>query len=254
MSTDTPDHGLCTRLLNYAEKVADLAKPEAVIDRLHTAIGGVHRLSVLGAGRLPLKFGDWDAVKLGETVFLHGSVPAGWWGEYIIHARRGFDAGIMMARISLAPYTWSEQIRMLQPVGIERWPSELALKYGMRDGLTCPVGARWVVAFWSSKLLARELQAGARAALFMAASVAAVRLEALVGPNPRRLGKGAALTPRELSVLRGASFGKPIQEIAETLGLGEETVRSHFKKAQDKLGARNRAHAVAEAMRLHLFP
>jgi hypothetical protein len=31
-----------------------------------------------------------------------------------------------------------------------------------------------------------------------------------------------------------------MQETAEALGLGEETVRSHFKKAQIKLGTRNR--------------
>jgi DNA-binding CsgD family transcriptional regulator len=49
--------------------------------------------------------------------------------------------------------------------------------------------------------------------------------------------------------LRQASDGKSLQEIAKALHLGEETVRSHFKKAQTKLGARNRAQAVAEAMR-----
>jgi LuxR family quorum sensing-dependent transcriptional regulator len=38
------------------------------------------------------------------------------------------------------------------------------------------------------------------------------------------------------------------------LGLGEETVRSHIKKAQTKLGARNSMHAVSQAMRLRLIP
>ena len=33
------------------------------------------------------------------------------------------------------------------------------------------------------------------------------------------------------------------------VGLGEETVRSHFKKAQAKLGTRNRTRTVAEALR-----
>jgi DNA-binding CsgD family transcriptional regulator len=31
--------------------------------------------------------------------------------------------------------------------------------------------------------------------------------------------------------------------------IGEETVRSHFKKAQAKLGIRNRMQTVTEAMR-----
>jgi DNA-binding CsgD family transcriptional regulator len=69
--------------------------------------------------------------------------------------------------------------------------------------------------------------------------------------------KGAAfrarLTQRELSVLKIASDGRTADEIADVLGLGMETVRSHLKKARTKLGARNSAHAVAEAMRRFLI-
>ncbi len=44
------------------------------------------------------------------------------------------------------------------------------------------------------------------------------------------------LTPRELAVLRMVSMGHQSSDIAKALGLGEETVRSHLKKAQAKLG------------------
>jgi LuxR family quorum sensing-dependent transcriptional regulator len=37
-------------------------------------------------------------------------------------------------------------------------------------------------------------------------------------------------------------------------GHGEETIRSHLKKAQTKLGARNRTHAACEALRRQLVP
>jgi LuxR family transcriptional regulator, quorum-sensing system regulator BjaR1 len=50
-------------------------------------------------------------------------------------------------------------------------------------------------------------------------------------------------------VLRHASGGNTMQEIANALGLGVETVRSHMRKAEAKLGTRNRTHTVAEAMR-----
>ena len=53
-------------------------------------------------------------------------------------------------------------------------------------------------------------------------------------------------------MLRHASDGKTVQDIATLLGLGVETVRSHFKKAETKLGTRNRTQTVAEAMR-HLL-
>ena len=57
------------------------------------------------------------------------------------------------------------------------------------------------------------------------------------------------LTQRELSVLKIASEGRTTDEIARALGVGMETVRTHLKKARTKLGARNKVHAVAEAMR-----
>ena len=87
-----------------------------------------------------------------------------------------------------------------------------------------------------------------------ASSFAAERLEHLAGPYVKRIGSRARLTPRELAVLRLVSTGQQASEIAKALGLGEETVRSHIKKAQAKLGARNRAHAACEALRQNLIP
>ena len=55
-------------------------------------------------------------------------------------------------------------------------------------------------------------------------------------------------------MLRLASNGFRTRKIAELLELGEETVRSHMKKAQTKLGAKDRLHAVAQALRLRLIP
>jgi LuxR family quorum sensing-dependent transcriptional regulator len=143
---------------------------------------------------------------------------------------------------------------MFQPIGIDNWTYDLALKHGMRDGLTCPVGGRWVVAFWSRKELSSIVTRPMRIMICAAASSAALRLEQLAAPDPCLIGRHARLTPRELAVLRLVSMGTQFREVAEALGLGEETVRSHLKKAQSKLGVRNRTQAVAEALRLHLIP
>ena len=160
--------------------------------------------------------------------------------------------GEMLARLALAPYTMSETMQKLEPLGIDRWPFELALKYGIRDHLSCPVGGRWLVVYWSRCILSRLTQEQ-RALLFLGANFAAIRLQKLLAPFVKRLGKGAFLTPRELAVLRLLAAGKRIRDIAASLGLGEETVRSHLKKAQAKLGVRDRTHAVAQAIRLHLI-
>jgi len=124
----------------------------------------------------------------------------------------------------------------------------------MRDGFTCPVGGRWVVAFWSRKELSNLMTKPMRIIVYAAASFAALRLEQLADLDPNMVGSRARLTPRELAVLRLLSTGAQFREAAQALDLGEETVRSHLKKAQTKLGVRNRTQAVAEALRQRLIP
>ena len=55
-------------------------------------------------------------------------------------------------------------------------------------------------------------------------------------------------------MLRLLSNGKRVREIASLLDLGEETVRSHLKNAEVKLGVHDRSHAVAQAICQHLIP
>lgn len=241
-------------LVDYTAHVGEYKSPTSVLDALDEAIAQDITLCVLGAKRFGVNVRDREALRLGENVFIHKSVPVGWWEAYLALSQKAYAPMIMMARHCLAPYTWTECLRMLEPVGIDRWGHELALKYGMRDGLTCPVGARWVVVYWSRKVLSHTLSPQLRALLFMAAHFAAIRLEQIVGPDTKRVGKGVLLTPRELSVLRLASNGHRTKSIAHLLELGEETVRSHLKKAQMKLGVKDRLHAVAEALRNQLIP
>jgi ATP/maltotriose-dependent transcriptional regulator MalT len=60
----------------------------------------------------------------------------------------------------------------------------------------------------------------------------------------------ALLTRREIEVLALAADGLGGLELAERLVLSPSTVRTHFKNIYEKLGVRNRAAAVAKAMRL----
>ena len=253
-ATLTPFADLQARLTDYASRIDELRTPGDVLDELHASTTKNLPLCVLGAARFPLKSADWESVQLGKSVFLHKEVPEGWWKEYSTLAQGKFRPLLFLARSSMASCTWTEVKRMLEPIGIDRWSDELALKYGMRDGLTCPVGGRWVVAFWSRRVLCNILTQPMRIMIFAAASFAALRLEQLAGPDPTRIGSRARLTPRELSVLRLVSTGNQCHDVAQALGLGEETIRSHLKKAQAKLGVRNRAHAVAEALRQSLIP
>lgn len=57
------------------------------------------------------------------------------------------------------------------------------------------------------------------------------------------------LTPRQREVLQLFADGHDPQEVAKRLGLSAETVKTHAKASLPRLGARDRAHAIAIAIR-----
>lgn len=243
------DAQIVTGLVNYCEDALRIGNPAEVLNALHDVLHPETQFRVLGASRFPVRTGDWRRIQLGRSVLFHGSVPRGWIDEWVAFVRSGYPLGLMLARTCLAPFTWTELSRFLDPVGMDRWPFELAHKHGMRDGFLCPVGGRWIVGYWSPRVLNHTFTQQRRGLLFMAASAVALRLEKLLGEDAARVGHRVRLTPRELSVLRHASDGRTNEEIAAVLGLGAETVRSHLQKAGVKLRTCNRTHTVAEAMR-----
>lgn len=64
-------------------------------------------------------------------------------------------------------------------------------------------------------------------------------------PPPAWIGRDDGLTARESQVLALCADGLSNQEIADTLFVNVETVKSHLKRAYHRLGLRNRAQAAA---------
>jgi DNA-binding NarL/FixJ family response regulator len=62
-----------------------------------------------------------------------------------------------------------------------------------------------------------------------------------------------SLTRRERDVLRLLSDGRSNEEIGKELFISPETVRTHLRKAMDKLEADTRTEAVAKALRQRLI-
>lgn len=61
--------------------------------------------------------------------------------------------------------------------------------------------------------------------------------------------EGTAVTRRQRQVLQLFADGLSTDQVAHRLGLSEETVRTHAKASLARLGARDRTHAVAIALR-----
>jgi DNA-binding NarL/FixJ family response regulator len=53
------------------------------------------------------------------------------------------------------------------------------------------------------------------------------------------------MTRRQQQILQLLSLGLTEQQVADELGLGRETVKSHSKEIRRHLGARSKTHAVA---------
>jgi len=66
--------------------------------------------------------------------------------------------------------------------------------------------------------------------------------------------EGAALTPRELDVLRLVAQGLGNKEIAADLDVSTHTVKYHLASVLAKLGVRSRTEAVSRGIRTGLLP
>ena len=155
-------------------------------------------------------------------------------------------------------------IRMPGIDGIE------ALALLRRRGDTTPVIL--LTTFDDSALLLRAVQAGAQGFLLKDASPEDLREtlvrvaagESLLQPVATGAVRAAyafhdtapptaALTERELSVLRLVAGGYSNKEIARTLFLAEGTVKNYVSDILDKLGTRDRTRAVLKAITLRII-
>lgn len=101
--------------------------------------------------------------------------------------------------------------------------------------------------------VARAVVAGARGYLVKDASreeLAAAVTQVLARPAPSDTPAGSpSLTEREMQVLTGMSRGRSNAEIGRELYLSEDTIKTHARRLFRKLGAADRAHAVAMGFR-----
>jgi two-component system, NarL family, response regulator len=78
---------------------------------------------------------------------------------------------------------------------------------------------------------------------------AAAAQESFVDPSVPPKGSRGKLTRRQREILQLLAIGESTTVAARRLDLSEETVKTHTKNAVARLGARNRTHAVAIALR-----
>jgi DNA-binding NarL/FixJ family response regulator len=93
----------------------------------------------------------------------------------------------------------------------------------------------------------------ASAELLAQAVQAALAQERFVDPAVPPRGSRGKLTKRQREILQLLANGESTTVAARELDLSEETIKTHTKNALGRLGARNRTHAVAIALRESLI-
>lgn len=101
------------------------------------------------------------------------------------------------------------------------------------------------------------LEAGAAAYVAKSSPAEAIRTAAqaaadsgkFIDPAARKNSSRASLTKRQREILQLLANGLSTDEVATRLALSAETVRTHMKALLARLEARDRAHAVAIALR-----
>jgi len=91
------------------------------------------------------------------------------------------------------------------------------------------------------EILLAAVRAVARGKTYIDPSVSRQILHAAAPP--------ADLTMREIEVLRQVALGRSNKEIADTLSISEETVKSHVGNLFSKLQVENRAQATVQALK-----
>lgn len=184
-----------------------------------------------------------------NPVILAESTPSGFRRCYIEERFYLVDHIAAHARATYEPFRYNEApYPRAQARDHERFLQALDT-FGMGRGLIVPLGraANLPACVW----LAGEnpdLDDDANRAIQLIALFAAGKARVL--SRPLDAGQDPCpLTLRECDVLTWAAQGKSAWQIGEILNIAKRTVDEHTKNATRKLGALNRTHAVAIALR-----
>jgi DNA-binding CsgD family transcriptional regulator len=170
---------------------------------------------------------------------------------YLERRYADIDPSMRHLRRTSEPFKWLDV-----PYNSEREPRAkelmaLVTDFGLSQGFFVPIpspagtfGNVWMAG------PKPELTTRTKPALHLIALYAFDRVHRLVGRLPDQRPQ---LTAREQEVLVWTAAGKSAWEVGEILGIAKRTVDTHAQSALRKLGAANRAQAVAIAVRERLI-
>jgi LuxR family quorum sensing-dependent transcriptional regulator len=181
---------------------------------------------------------------------LVSAYPTGWRDRYLDQRYVHIDPVVRRIKRDLSPFLWSEASPFAQEedsAQVKRMFGE-AGEFHLKAGLAIPLitleGAAATVSLGGEAI---DLPPSAPGMISMISAFAIAR--AIDLRDRRRKREQSKLTPREVECLKWAADGKTEWEISAILNISEHTADKHLANAHRKLGAANRAQAVANAIR-----
>lgn len=230
------------RTIHFIDTV-ERTKTAADVEDCLLALAGKFGFTGVFGGILPTRPMPLNEI---SSRVLFQRYPAEWTARY--NARGYIFLDPVVERLSSArnPFTWHESYETgTQKQNVELIRGE-ASEFGLRDGYVVPVstidGEIAALSFGGEGGIPDS--ADLSVLNFAASYVVGRHLHRLATRNPR-----PDLTPREWDCLLWAGEGKTDWEISVILGISRSTVIKHVTSAREKLGAANRAHAIAMAIR-----
>ena len=197
--------------------------------------------SFVYALRVPTNFSN------AQVIMLDG-YPEGWVKRYFEVAYYESDPVMAWCIREILPIRWSDLV--LEPGSAAEAMMLDAAEYGLRDGVTMPVHSPQ----GELGILSLSLDAPPeRARVITETALPIIQLLAThLHQAVRRLGclsqeVDSNLTMRERECLTWAADGKTSNEIAQLLGITDNTVNFHLNNAMQKLDVVSRQHAIGKA-------
>jgi LuxR family quorum sensing-dependent transcriptional regulator len=223
----------------FVRRLDSLSTGSEIMDAMHEAIGGAEYFCFSTFLRSDQRF---------EQAMLAVRAPQEWLKIYLECDYAHADPSIRHCNRTFRPFDWADA-----PYDAEREPKAAELvrrarEFGLHKGYMVPIptpsgcGFVWI----GGRDFAPDAEA--KPCIHFMALNAFERMRVIVGISAR-----APLTAREREVLSWAANGKSAWEIGEILTISKRTVDEHCHTAFRKLGAVNRTHAVAIALRQQLI-
>jgi LuxR family transcriptional regulator len=193
---------------------------------------------------IPVSASEWRFV-------MTNNFPRAWQRRYLRRGYHALDPTVEYANTGVEPMTWSRELFAAEALqDLSRDAGAIGFNHGWTQPLHDARGrfGMLTLARGDAAIDAAELQLKLPMMQWLA-QVVHDRLfaEFMAWQRNESIGR---LTERELACLRLAADGGTSGEISAATGVAERTVNFHMANAIDKLGATNKTHAVALALRL----